>query len=233
MPLMNPTVAAPDTTGLMAQLKDLSSGLSQAAWARLQEPLNADIAAAQAAQARQMASQAGQPQQGYAGAVASYGGSTPGQGGKPMANSAAMEAYNNRLRELGYPEHFIQGNAWNVQDESGWNFAAVGDNGRAFGANQWNGPRKDALFAFARSRGVDPANPVVQADFLHHEATGPYAAVVQKAIQSGTPNGAALALLRGYEIPAQVHMDRRAADYAVRQAQGYGGFAPTLSSYGN
>lgn len=158
--------------------------------------------------------------------LGSYG--SGANGGDPKAR----DAYNNRLRELGVPEHVIEGNAWNVQDESGWNFGAVGDSGAAFGANQWNGPRKEALFKFAQSRGVDPASPMTQADFWHYEMTGPYKAVYDQAVGSGNSSGAAMAILRGYEIPAETHMNRRAADYSSRGNSGGTGFTPVLAFYG-
>lgn len=130
--------------------------------------------------------------------------------------SEGQNAYNNRLRELGVPEHVIEGNAWNVKDESNWNFGAVGDNGAAFGANQWNGPRKNDLFASAKNSGRDPSDPIAQADFWHQEMSGPYKKYYDQAVNSGTASGAADVILRGYERPADVHLIRRSADYLSR-----------------
>ena len=222
MPLPTPAAAMPDMTAFMAQARERAGSQMQAAWAQLSQP------SSQAMSVPAGPPPAGTPGPGgYAQALGNWGQGPSG----PSASASGgegREAYNRRLRELGVPEHVIEGNAWNVQDESAWNFGAVGDQGAAFGANQWNGPRKEALFAFARDRGMDPSNPILQADFWHHEMNTQYRRVYDKAVSSGSPTGAALAILNEYEIPALQHRQRRAADYSGRANS----YAPVVASFG-
>lgn len=220
-PLFN--AAVPDMTPFISQAQERSTAMAQAARMALSNPISSFGTEAPPVPVP------GSMSQGMMNWGQSSSGSRSGaSGGDPKAR----EAYNQRLRELGVPEHVIEGNAWNVQDESAWNFGAVGDNGAAFGANQWNGPRKQALFEFAQSMGMDPSSPVAQADFWHHEMTGAYKDTYNQAVQSGNPSGAALAILKGFERPAAVHLNRRAADYSSRGTSNNYGYGPSLAYYG-
>lgn len=53
--------------------------------------------------------------------------------------------------------------------ESGLRPNAVGDNGTAFGAFQWRGPRQAALYDYAKSTGQDVRNLDTQLGFLDRE----------------------------------------------------------------
>lgn len=186
---------------------------------------------------------------GYADAVARLGmaaqapvgpaapGATPAMNpdGSPVASYNAgpptevQKVYNNRLRELGVPEHVIEGNAWNVADESGWQPGVVGDNGAAFGLNQWNGPRKQSLMEQAQKEGRNPSDPAFQAEHWYREMQSTHKNAYDRAVSAGSASGAADAILRYFEIPAATHLTRRSAAYAAR---GTGGFAPVVAQFG-
>ncbi|WP_316397352.1 phage tail tip lysozyme [Bradyrhizobium sp. 33ap4] len=53
--------------------------------------------------------------------------------------------------------------------ESGLNPNATGDNGTAYGAFQWRGPRLAGLYSFARETGQDPANLDTQLGYMDRE----------------------------------------------------------------
>lgn len=57
----------------------------------------------------------------------------------------------------------------NLQQESGLNTEAVGDNGTAFGLAQWRGERFENLKKFAQARGLDARTKEAQLDFIDHE----------------------------------------------------------------
>ena len=121
------------------------------------------------------------------------------------------------LVERGMPEHAALGFAMNFKDESGFDPAAVGDNGNAFGLGQWNGPRKKALFDFAAGQGKDPADPQVQYDYLMTELQGPESAAWAKIAGTNDPSSAAVAVLNHFERPAETHRARREAAYVGGQ----------------
>jgi len=60
----------------------------------------------------------------------------------------------------------LAGNAWR---ESHVNPALQQENGTAFGLFQWDGGRKDNLFAYMSSRGLPNTDPYGQIDFLLYE----------------------------------------------------------------
>lgn len=140
------------------------------------------------------------------------------------------------LVQRGMPEHIAQGFATNFKDESGFNTAAVGDNGNAFGLAQWNGPRKAALEQFAAERGKPASDMNVQLDFLMAELQGPEAAAWSKI--SGAPDAgtAAAAVLNHFERPAEEHRARREAQYTggapMAGPQGAAASVPIDALYG-
>ena len=117
------------------------------------------------------------------------------------------------LVQRGMPEHIAQGFATNFKDESGFNTAAVGDNGNAFGLAQWNGPRKAALEQFAAERGKPASDMNVQLDFLMAELQGPESAAWSKISGAPDAGSAAAAVLNHFERPAEEHRARREAQY--------------------
>jgi len=124
-----------------------------------------------------------------------------------------QDAVVSELVKRGMPEHAALGFAMNFKDESGFDPAAVGDNGNAFGLGQWNGPRKKALFDYAANQGKNPADPQVQYDYLMTELQGPESGAWAKIAGTNDPNSAAVAVLNHFERPAEEHRARREAAY--------------------
>lgn len=122
------------------------------------------------------------------------------------------------LLDAGLPQHVVDGINMNVADESGFNPAAVGDNGNAFGLAQWNGPRKAALLKFAADAGMDPSSPKVQAQFLVSELRGPEAGAMAALTATQNAPDAAVAFLNKFERPAEQHRARREAAYGGQPA---------------
>lgn len=221
MALPSPVAAIPDLGARMQQLQDRA----KSAWGKVGQGNLADNMEAWNGPATAPTQSTGP---GGPGSAAGAYGAANGAGGG-MTGSAAQNAYNNRLRELGVPEHVIEGNAWNVHDESGWNPTIGGDNGMSFGLNQWYGPRKEALMKHAQELGMDPGDPVFQANNWFREMQSDYRGAYDKAVASGTPWGAADVILRDFERPAAVHLNRRSADYLGRGSAGY---AQPIARYG-
>ena len=60
----------------------------------------------------------------------------------------------------------------NLTQESALNYDALGDNGRSYGIQQWQGDRRKNLFEFAKKRGRDKPALDDQVDFLVEEYKG-------------------------------------------------------------
>lgn len=133
------------------------------------------------------------------------------------------------LKRRNIPEHIAVGAAMNIQDESGFNPAAVGDNGNAYGLFQHNGDRKKALFEYARSRGHAAPTPDDQLDFFVEEMRGSEASAWGKISTTTDPRSAAAAILNHYERPAEQHRASREAAYLGRP----GSVADFFPSQGN
>lgn len=157
---------------------------------------------------------------------AGMGSGIPAAGGGAPIASAAMptgemaDYFRNGLIKRGMAEHEADGFLMNFGSESGLNTGAVGDNGAAFGVAQWNGPRQDALRAFAAERKIDPSNADLQMDYLMSELNGPEAAAWKKIRATKTPSAAAVAVLNSFERPAEEHRKRREAQYLAYNAGG-------------
>lgn len=89
-----------------------------------------------------------------------------------------------------------------VHESGGMNTRALGDNGSAYGLAQWRGDRREALGAFARSRGTDQSDFTTQMEFMWKEMQerGDLARVQAQS----TTAGAAEAFARHYERPRGV-----------------------------
>jgi hypothetical protein len=81
----------------------------------------------------------------------------------------SAEDLHDRLVQRGFSPEAAAGITANVQHESDYNPAAIGDNGSSFGLFQWHGKRGAALKGYARLTGRDWADPDVQLDFLDQE----------------------------------------------------------------
>jgi hypothetical protein len=138
--------------------------------------------------------------------------------------------YLGRLRQLGYPEHLLGGIDMNAVDESSWNPSAKGDDGNAIGLLQWNGPRADALRAFAAERGGNWEDPLVQADFTHHENQTSEKAAFDRAWAAPDAGTAGAIWVNEWERPAAEHAASRTAKYTGGNMGSGGGV--TASSRG-
>lgn len=158
----------------------------------------------------------------------------PGQGGAPAGpeprytydgkiGDRVTHAFN-RFRDAGLPDHVAAGLVGNLMQESGPGIdpAAVGDSGAAFGAAQWNGPRKAAYMKYATSRGADPTDFDTQIDYLLAEGKGSERGAWDAIMQAGTPEDAARIASDRFWRPGTPHNERRMgfarAVYDNRQA---------------
>jgi hypothetical protein len=139
----------------------------------------------------------------------------------------AADVFKAELLAGGLPPHAVEGIMMNGHDESGFNPAAVGDNGAAFGILQWNGPRKRALEQFAAQMGADPADPAVQAKFTLYELQGPEAEAGRALLATKTAGEAGAVFVNKYERPAESHRARREAAYLGGKGTTAGSYVPS------
>lgn len=147
-----------------------------------------------------------------------FAGQTPSA---PVGNIAQ------RLRmgmiERGLPEHVADGFLMNFQDESGLNPGineqnpTVPGSRGGFGLYQLTGPRRVAYEQFAQQRGVSPADPDAQLDFLMTELQGPESRAAQSIMAAPDAGTAAAAIARDFLRPAPEHLQRRVAQYTGGQ----------------
>lgn len=141
--------------------------------------------------------------------------------------------------ERGLPEHVADGFLMNFQDESGLNPGineqnpTVPGSRGGFGLYQLTGPRRVAYEQFAQQRGVSPADPDAQLDFLMAELKGPESRAAQSIMAAPDAGTAAAAIARDFLRPAPEHLQRRVAEYTGGQgytASTMGGGAPQGTS---
>ncbi|MDI1263855.1 MAG: phage tail tip lysozyme [bacterium] len=84
-----------------------------------------------------------------------------------MADNAAYAM--NWLLKKGYAQHQAAAMVGHGVQESGLNPTARGDNGTAFGAFQWRGPRLAGLYNFAAETGADPHSLDTQLGYMDRE----------------------------------------------------------------
>lgn len=180
------------------------------------------------------------------GAPASPGSMPVVDGGVGFAGqtpSAPVGDIAQRLRmgmiERGLPEHVADGFLMNFQDESGLNPGineqnpTVPGSRGGFGLYQLTGPRRVAYEQFAQQRGVSPADPDAQLDFLMTELQGPESRAAQSIMAAPDAGTAAAAIARDFLRPAPEHLQRRVAEYTGGQgytASTMGGGAPQGTS---
>ena len=128
------------------------------------------------------------------------------------------------LLKKGYQPHVAAGLVGNLMQESGRNIntAAVGDSGNAYGAVQWNGPRRRAYLAYAQEKGADPADLATQIDYLDQEMRGPESAAFEALQAAQTPEEAAQIASDKFWRPGVPMMENR-RKYAQEVAQRFGG----------
>jgi hypothetical protein len=122
---------------------------------------------------------------------------------------------------LGLNQPQAAGLVGNLQAESGPQIkpvGVVGDNGTAFGAAQWRGPRLAGLKQYAAERGIDPFTTEAQQGFTRREligdaGQGPSEGGAYNALAAtGTPGAAATAVDKLYERSSGAHRGRRIAN---------------------
>jgi hypothetical protein len=147
-----------------------------------------------------------------------------GSGGGGAHSSATSYTYDGKIGDRagyaynyfvknGVPPAAAAGLVGNMMQESGTdiNPAAVGDSGNAFGAAQWNGPRKRAYLGFAAARGTSPTDYDTQLDFLLHEGRTSEKGAWGGILDARTPREAAVYASDNFWRPGLPHNDRRAA----------------------
>lgn len=85
------------------------------------------------------------------------------------ANARAAAARDYLMKAHGLSEHQAAAMAGHGMQESGFNTAALGDKGTAFGAFQWRGDRLTGLRRFASASGKDVNALETQLDYAMHE----------------------------------------------------------------
>ena len=140
------------------------------------------------------------------------------------------------LMRRGLPQHIAQGFVMNMRDESGLNpsineIAPIVPGSRGgFGLYQVTGPRRRAYEAFAQKRGVDPADPDAQLDFLMTELQGPESRAAQSIFATETPQDAAVAIARDFLRPAPENLQKRVARYTGGNMQPQGLLSTPVAS---
>lgn len=99
------------------------------------------------------------------------------------------------------------------------------------GIAQWEGSRRDALYAYANSRGLPWYNLGLQLDFVWKEFMGPESYAYSQLKATNTPSTCAVAVRKYYERPS-VHADEARINAAQLIYSRYaGGTAPSESSF--
>jgi hypothetical protein len=131
------------------------------------------------------------------------------------------------LIQRGLPAHIADGFILNARDESGLNagineIAPIVPGSRGgFGLMQWTGPRRVAYEQFAQQRGINPADPDAQMDFLMMELQGPESRAAQSILSAPDVNSAAVAIARDFLRPAPENLAKRVARYTGQQAPNF------------
>jgi Phage tail lysozyme/Prophage tail length tape measure protein len=139
------------------------------------------------------------------------GGSTDSAAAQVAGSTVKAQAWN-YFASKGLTSNQISGIMGNMQAESAFNPAAVGDNGNAFGLFQWNS-RGPAMKNFV---GSDWKTDVKgQLDFAWHELNTSESGTLAKLRQAGSPREAAYAFggferPRGYSAAHPENMDQAA-----------------------
>ena len=133
--------------------------------------------------------------------------------------AATVRAVYVRLREEGWSHAQACGMLGNIAQESGFRTTVLGfDQTGSYGLCQWLGPRKRALFQFARERGVSVTEVQTQVEFLLHELRTSEQAAARHLRGCLTPAAAALSFSKYFERP---HPDHAHNDRRVRYAEQY------------
>jgi hypothetical protein len=125
-----------------------------------------------------------------------------------LQNQSQISAF---LAGKGLTAAQIAGVEGNLQIESSGDPAAYNPHERAIGIVQWEGPRRTALQAFARSMGTTETNLNAQLGFMWQELTTTESGALAALTASTTPAGAATAFDQKYERSAASSLPLRVA----------------------
>ena len=115
------------------------------------------------------------------------------------------------------------GIAGNLYIESGFNTDILGDGGTSYGVAQWHKERKDELFNWAKSKGLNVKDLKTQLQFLWKELNSSENNSLNKLRQTDTPSTAAASFAKNYERPASKDYSERmgAAENIYSAQKGY------------
>lgn len=137
-----------------------------------------------------------------------------------MSQASPRVVYN-RLRSNGLTHNQACGVLGNIQQESNFETAVLGfDKTGSYGLCQWLGSRKAHLIRYAAQHDSNPANQLLQTDFIAEEFRTTETRARDKLKATTTVREAALAFSKYYERPSKryAHNEKRVA-YAERFAR--------------
>jgi peptidoglycan hydrolase-like protein with peptidoglycan-binding domain/lysophospholipase L1-like esterase len=111
----------------------------------------------------------------------------------------------------GLSREHAAGIAGNIQAESKFNPAAVGDSGKAFGLAQWRDNRRDNLETWTADNGYDVNSVDGQLEYLWWELNNSESNALNKLKQTDTPSDAAYAFAKYFERPKVINPERQSA----------------------
>ena len=123
----------------------------------------------------------------------------------------------------GFSENAVKGILANIHRESNFNSGAVGDKGTSFGMYQHHADRRDKLFNYLDSKGLDRTDPFGQTDFAISELSP---SLKNKLNNASTPEEAADLWVRYFERPANVDKESKLRQGLVANYKAYGGNLP-------
>lgn len=138
----------------------------------------------------------------------SLGAGGTGSGPKPGAGRAEVGQYiMSFMQGLGWSKEQAAGLTANAEKESGFNYRATGDGGRAYGLFQWH-PDRQRAFEQWSGKNIRDASVDDQLRFVHHELTqGAEHQAGEILRRTRTAHGAGEAVSRFYERPANTEAE--------------------------
>jgi hypothetical protein len=141
--------------------------------------------------------------------------------GTPPDNTSSWYQFAQRPYDdggLGLAPHQAAGVVGNLMQESGGgipSWGPTGDNGTAWGAAQWRGDRFNGLKQFAKDNGLDYKSTEAQQGWMRHELTTTHSDAYDALRAATSPEDAATAFNRKYEISADRTGGREATARAI------------------
>jgi hypothetical protein len=121
----------------------------------------------------------------------------------PAGAKLSPDQITQEFTSLGYAPGGASGWAQNVMRESGGDPRNVGDNGTSHGLFQHHNERWDQLQAFAKEKGGDPYDPMMQIQFTDHEMQTQYPKLRAKLMDPNTSGAEGEEMIRRvFERPA-------------------------------